>query len=189
MEEVFNSNSVNTGSTSTVNDLSSQESMQLGTLGSNNLVRTGECHDISQEDCVSSYVAGAERVVTSQAASVYSEECAVPSYVVGEQEADIASAAYDYRSCESNSEPRVPSIHVDLNPVAEPFVMHDQSRIHQGRLGVSLLDDVRHVQHVQAGQTWKLWWILGVPFQATNWDGRNFLTECTLFCRKFQYKS
>ena len=38
-----------------------------------------------------------------------------------------------------------------LDVDAEVFVPYNLHRIHPGRIGVSLLDDLHHVQHVQAG--------------------------------------
>ena len=154
VEEVCYSNSaVNPGSTSLVSNLSNQESRPLSYVVDSAYARMEDCHRVSQEDFVSSYVAGIETVVTENAASESCQEGFIPSYVAGDQEVDMASAVDDFQLHGSNSEPQLPSSHVVLNPGAEPFVIHDQSRLHQGRLGVSLLDDVRHVQHVQAGGT------------------------------------
>ena len=43
------------------------------------------------------------------------------------------------------------SDHHGLDVDADVFIPHDLHMIHPGRIGVSLLDDLHHVQHVQAG--------------------------------------
>ena len=85
----------------------------------------------SQEDVASSYVTvselAAEIVFTPQTSQAVRTVLAEQSSVYVNNETHI------------------------LNPEAESFVILDQQRIHPGRHGVSLQDDVRHVQQVQAG--------------------------------------
>ena len=82
----------------------------------------------SQEDTASSYV-----TVSELASEILSAPENVES-VVGEESGDVTISSTPI-----------------LNPEAESFVILDQQRIHPSRHGVSLQDDVRHVQQVQAG--------------------------------------
>ena len=84
-----------------------------------------------QEDVVSSYV-----TVTELAAEI------VNSPQSGQA---VGTGLAGQSSVHENNENQI------LNPEAESFVIHDQQRIHPGRHGVSLQDDVCHVQQVQAG--------------------------------------
>ena len=85
----------------------------------------------SQEDIASSYV-----TVSQSAAEI------VVSPQTGQA---VGTVSAGQLSMHENNESQI------LNPEAESFVILDQRRIHPGRHGVSIQDDVRHVQQVQAG--------------------------------------
>ena len=120
----------------------------------------GTCEHVGQEDYVSSYVAGNQLVGVREFSSQYCQEGITPSYVaegvgsgnVGVSQEIVVTRDPNGLPSETRvSEPQIISNQCILDPEADPFVILDHSRIHPGRHGVSLQDDVLHVQHVQAG--------------------------------------
>jgi hypothetical protein len=108
----------------------------------------------SQEGGVPSYVADNQ----TEMASEVNQEVETTSYVNDEQTMGCSKDVQlidNFRSTfDGGKHPvnfRSTSNPCILNAEAEVFVARDDSRIHPGRMGVSILDDICHVQRVQAG--------------------------------------